>query len=476
MKSLLVALGIWLGLASVCFSATFTNTFTGQAAAGFTITTGTNFIAGNASGDRLEFNGATKEIRAELGGNTRMQIRPAESSGIAVPYSLDTSVAHTSGLMFLLRNLGTNLFSVLYDGGIRISGKTNIVTDSGTELLYNGVAIGGNGAAGVTNYFDYTFITNNYFISGKGNTVVVSNNITLLGNLTLPWLENGSTVIDWATNSHWFTLASSPTFTFSNATNGNGVFVALEQNNTGGFVPAWPSGIVWPNTNGTTAIDPATNANAVTFYSFTRRSGTNYCDGYVSRAIVGTGGSEGFVSGAGTVGKLSQWTSATVLGDISNQTSNTVFAGPTSGSAAAPTFRALVSADLPAGVGTQIVTNYIRFPWITLTLTTTNVSTVNLDSGTVFKLNLTTNGFFGAPSGLPGTNLAQTIQIHLQQDATGGRTITLTNSSWVLSGSSEAANAVPTINTNANGVTILTFASSPFSATKLYGVPTVFTP
>ena len=40
--------------------------------------------------------------------------------------------------------------------------------------------------------------------------------------------------------------------------------------------------------------------------------------------------------------------SGTLTADLANQTANTVFAGPTSGSATAPTFRALVNADVPA--------------------------------------------------------------------------------------------------------------------------------
>lgn len=41
--------------------------------------------------------------------------------------------------------------------------------------------------------------------------------------------------------------------------------------------------------------------------------------------------------------------SGTLAGTLDNQTANTVFAGPTSGGAATPAFRALVAADLPAG-------------------------------------------------------------------------------------------------------------------------------
>lgn len=45
-------------------------------------------------------------------------------------------------------------------------------------------------------------------------------------------------------------------------------------------------------------------------------------------------------------------TSGTITETLKTQTANTVFAGPTSGGVAQPTFRALVTADLPAGVGT----------------------------------------------------------------------------------------------------------------------------
>ncbi len=124
---------------------------------------------------------------------------------------------------------------------------------------------------------------------------------------------------------------------------------------------------------------------------------------------------------------------------------------------------------------TLIITNNILMPWTTLAFSGASNVTANL-TNSMFALTLTNNAFFTAPSSLPGTTHAQTIQIHLKQDGTGARTIMMTNGSWIVSGSSAAANASPTINTNANGITILTFATSPFSATLLYGVPTVFTP
>lgn len=54
-------------------------------------------------------------------------------------------------------------------------------------------------------------------------------------------------------------------------------------------------------------------------------------------------------------GKISGVTQGSAAGDVvslANKSANTLWAGPSSGGAALPTFRALVSADLPAGVGT----------------------------------------------------------------------------------------------------------------------------
>jgi len=124
--------------------------------------------------------------------------------------------------------------------------------------------------------------------------------------------------------------------------------------------------------------------------------------------------------------------------------------------------------------GTVVVTNYVRMPWTTLTMTGSNVSSIDFAAASMFKLTLTNDAFFVAPSNLPGTNSAQTIQVHVLQDATGTRTLTMTNSAWVMAGSGTATNAVVALNTNANSVTVLTFVTSPFSATQVYG--TLVTP
>ena len=135
---------------------------------------------------------------------------------------------------------------------------------------------------------------------------------------------------------------------------------------------------------------------------------------------------------------------------------------------------------LAGGAGTNnstlTITNYVRMPFTTLTYSGTNASTVDFAAGSAFKMLLTNDVFFGAPSNLPGTNYLQTIQIWFVQDGTGGYAPTFTNGSWVISGSGTSTNGVGGITTNANAISILTFATSPFSATKVAAVTTPLGP
>lgn len=118
---------------------------------------------------------------------------------------------------------------------------------------------------------------------------------------------------------------------------------------------------------------------------------------------------------------------------------------------------------------TLIITNNIQFPYTTLTFSGTNVSQMNF-TNSAFKLTLTTNAFIGTPTGFPGTSLMQTHLLHVQQDGTGSKTLTLTNGSFIMNGSGTSTNAVLTINTNANAYTVISFSSTPFEASKMVGV------
>jgi hypothetical protein len=64
--------------------------------------------------------------------------------------------------------------------------------------------------------------------------------------------------------------------------------------------------------------------------------------------------SSGNIDAIATVSVATATTTPAISFTLATQTANTVWAGPTTGAAAAPTFRALVTADLPAGTGTVL--------------------------------------------------------------------------------------------------------------------------
>lgn len=141
-----------------------------------------------------------------------------------------------------------------------------------------------------------------------------------------------------------------------------------------------PGGIVPPNNDVYTKAQmdarlPSCTANQIIYAAST---GNVYSCLTVGAGLQISGGSLSSTSSGGTVtsfssGNLSPLfttsvataTSTPALSfSLSTQTANTIFAGPTSGGVAAPSFRALVAADLPAGTGTVTgsgTTNYVPY-------------------------------------------------------------------------------------------------------------------
>lgn len=101
-----------------------------------------------------------------------------------------------------------------------------------------------------------------------------------------------------------------------------------------------------------TALSVAAASDIVGLFSTC--SGTQYlgADGACHTAAAGTVTSVGFTDASTTpiytITNTPITTSGTLTETLKTETANTLFAGPTTGSAAQPTFRALVASDLPA--------------------------------------------------------------------------------------------------------------------------------
>lgn len=93
-------------------------------------------------------------------------------------------------------------------------------------------------------------------------------------------------------------------------------------------------------------------------------------------------------------------TSGTLTGSLATQTANTVFAGPTSGGAAAPTFRALVAADINTLAFVQDGNSF----GATAVLGTNDANTLSFETSGTTRATLNTTGVFNVTDSNAATN------------------------------------------------------------------------
>src|SRR5436190_4493339 len=153
--------------------------------------TGTNTI-GNAiavdDGSSVDFVGALSGVRLPDGS--------VASSGLS--FSIDTNIG--------LARINDNVFTILSHGigadfgsgnfgsykglktySLRATNDVTLLSGAGLGKVLTSDANGvgswqtPGGSAGTTNIFDTTIITNNFFVSGKGNTLIVTQTLSVAG-------------------------------------------------------------------------------------------------------------------------------------------------------------------------------------------------------------------------------------------------------------------------------------------------------
>lgn len=183
---------------------------------------------------------------------------------------------------------------------------------------------------------------------------------------------------------------------------GSGAFVGLSSGLTQTAAGTYTfSGTV--TFSGTTSLGAATATTASTNDNSTRVATTEWVKNQ------GYGTSSGTVTSVAlslpnlfTVSGSPVTSSGTLTASLATQSANVVFAGPSSGSAAAPTFRALASGDIPDLSGTYLTTSSASSTYLSQTSAASTYA--SLTGGTVQTISRDTT--------LSGTvNLSGTFQI-----------------------------------------------------------------
>lgn len=160
--------------------------------------------------------------------------------------------------------------------GINKSGgnMTNLFAGSygakhGTDTEFAGSGIL---AAGI-NAQPYGYV----FAQNIADVVTIQPVITKPGNIT------GAKTIDWSQQSYYrATLTGNVTFTFSNPTDGQEVWLILIQDGTGSRTVTWPGSVIWP---AATAPTLTTTANHIDMIRFIYDSDASVYRGYYSNQL-----------------------------------------------------------------------------------------------------------------------------------------------------------------------------------------------
>jgi hypothetical protein len=162
-------------------------------------------------------------------------------------------------------------------------------------------------------------------------------------------------------------------------------------------------------------------------------------------------------------------TTGTLAVTKANQNANIVYAGPTSGGAAAPAFRALVAADLPAGQGTVTSITLVMNPNALFTLTVSGTNPLTTSGTMTINLGFATqaaNTVLAGPAS--GGNGAISARVLVAADISGitpvsGATPTCDCSTFAMPTFTQtlAANTAPSVTNGKPGQVVTFVITSP---------------
>jgi hypothetical protein len=265
--------------------------------------------------------------------------------------------------------------------------------------------------------------TNVFTVTEAGNVSANGNgdfngNLTLTGNSRI--LSSGD-ALDMASTSGIDVILDSDNngtgseFLVKKDVAGTSLFRVNEDGNTRVFNPNSPSA------GGSLTVDGLSGSGT--------RIVTTDASGVLGAGVAAT--SLGTVQSVGlslpsifTISNSPVTTSGTLTGTFTTQTANTIFAGPTTGGAATPTFRALVAADIPNLDASKITTGILPIArGGTATGTTPGNGQLLIGNGTGYSV----ANISGTANQVNITNGAGTITLSTPQDIHTGASPTFSN-------------------------------------------------
>lgn len=364
-------------------------------------------------------------------------------SGLSTAVSATISPSATSNQIYTIRpnvDSTANIITQNTSSGQIFIGADSTIGGANSGIQYSNATIANRGQIKLQSYFNGTSIAGVSTLTSRSGAVGVN-----------AALVNGQDYSKWTAQAAAATAGSAPisgTFAFRannveslvvasdfhiQLTNQAGTlgdrfaidsegFLTLPQY-TSGFAKFTAGGVVTPSsinlTSDVTGVLPVVNGgtgqssytdgqlligntsgNTLTKATLSAGSGISITNGNGSISIAATGGGSGTVTSVGvadvsttpiyTITNSPITSSGTIGIALNNQSSNSVFAGPTSGGSSQPAFRSLVSADLPA-ISFSGLTGQINVTQSTLPVVTPASLDLNWNAGTVFRKNIITN-------------------------------------------------------------------------------------
>ena len=339
------------------------------------------------------------------------------------------STIPTNGQLLIGNGAGYSLNTLAVGAGISVVNGVGTITLANTGVLSN---IAGSGIS-VSNATGDVTITNAGVLSFAGGTTGLTPAAATTGNITLAGtlgITNGGTNGSATPTAYGVAYGTGTAYAFTAAGTAKQVLIA----NTSA-APTWAT-----LTSGASILYGDASGG---FSNVTIGSGISFAGGTLS--ATGSGGTVTSVTGTSPISSSGGTTPAISLdsayGDTLNpygtKTANYVLAGPTTGAAAVPTFRALVATDVPGSALTR--TNDTN---VTLTLggspTTALLNAASLTLGWTGTLGTTRGG-----TGLGSFTANGIVYASSTSALATGSALTFDGTNFVTTGSATATGFIP---------------------------------